>query len=119
MWVNVSASCEGALPLSNLLEIHLQKKSILCISLRVFFQSAMRGRGPFTLSVVDASVGNVVSVGLHVLLQVQVAGQSGVDVTNMLEEALGVVGVSLTSTNNERQSGALLLTPDIHSIVML
>ena len=68
----------------------------------------MRGGGAFTLSVVDASVGDVVSVGLHVLLWVQVAGPSGVVVINLLIEALGVVGVSLTSTNHDRQSAALL-----------
>ena len=45
---------------------------------------------------------------LHVLLPVQVAGPSGVDVTNILIEAEGVAGVSLTSTNCERQSAALL-----------
>ena len=74
------------------------------------------------MSVVDVvvgSVGGVVSVGLHVLLQVQVAGPSGVEVTNMLIEAVGVARVSLTSTNHKRQSAALLQAPDIHSNVML
>ena len=45
------------------------------------------------VDVVVGSVGGVVSVGLHVLLQVQVAGQSRVDVNSMLVEAVGVVGV--------------------------
>ena len=73
MWVNVSTSYEGALLLSNVLEIHLQQGSALCINLRVSFQSSMRGGGAFTFSVVDVvvgSVGGVVSVVLHVLLQV-------------------------------------------------
>ena len=94
--------CKGAVPLSSLLEICLQKGSILCISLRASFQSSVRGGGAFTLSVVDVvvgSVGGVVSVGLHVLLQVWVAGPSEADVSNMLIEAVGVVGVSLTSNH--------------------
>ena len=32
MYMNMSTSCEGALPLSGLLEIHLQKGSVLYIS---------------------------------------------------------------------------------------
>ena len=68
----------------------------------------MRGEGAFTLSVVDASLGSVVSVGLHALLQVWVAGPSGIDVMNMLIEAVGVVGVSLISTNHDGQSVDLL-----------
>ena len=50
----------------------------------------------------------MVSVGLHVLLQVWVAGPFGVDVTNMLMQAVEVTGAPLTSTNHERQSAALL-----------
>ena len=94
MCMNVSTSCEGTLPLSNLLEIHLQKGSFLCISLRVSFQSSVRGGGAFTLSLVDVVIGSagVVSAVLHVLLQVQMAGPSGVDVTNILLEAVRVVG---------------------------
>ena len=49
----------------------------------------------------------------------QVAGQSGVDVTNILIKAVGIAGVSLTSTNCERQSAALLWAPDIHSKLIL
>ena len=82
----------------------------------------MRGGGAFTLLVfhmVLTSVGGVVSVGLHVLLQVWVAGPSGVDVTNMLMEAVEVSGVSLTSANCVRQSAALSWAPDIYSKVML
>ena len=60
----------------------------------------------------------VVSVGLHVLLQVWVAGPSGVDVTNILIEAVEVAEDFLTSTKDERQSAALW-APDIHSNVML
>ena len=74
----------------------------------------------FTLSLVDAFVGSVSDVilaVLHVLLQV--AGPSEVDVTNVLIKAAGVAGVSVTSNNCERQSAALLQTPDIHSNMML
>ena len=71
------------------------------------------------VNVIVGSVGGVVSVELHVLLWVQVAGPSGVDVTNMLIEGEGFVGVSLTLTNHERQSTALMWAPDIHSNVML
>ena len=80
----------------------------------------MRGGDTFTLSVFDVVltfVGGVVSVGVCVLLWV--AGLSGVGVTNMLMEAVEVTGVSITSTNQERQSAALLQAPDIHSKVML
>ena len=66
------------------------------------------------VDVVVTSVGGVVSVGLCVLLQVQVAGPSGVDVTNMLMEAVEITRVSLTSTNCERHLAALLQAPDIH-----
>ena len=119
MWVNVSIPFECSLPLSNLLEKHLRKGSVPCISLRVSSQSSVSGGGAFTLSVVDASVGDVILVGLCVLLQLWVAGPSGVDATNMLIEAAGVAWVSLTSINYERQSAALLQAPDIHSNVML
>ena len=51
----------------------------------------MRGGGTCALSVINVYVGDVVSIGLCVLLQVWVAGPSGVDVTNMLIEALGAV----------------------------
>ena len=85
-------------------------------------QSSVRGGGALTLSVFNVdltSVGGVVSVGVSVLLWVQVAGPSRVDVTTMLMEALEVTGVSLTSTNHERQSTALFWVPVIHSKVML
>ena len=122
MCMYVSTLSEGVLPLSNSLEICLQKGFILCNSLRAFFWSSVKGGGIFTLSVVDVVVGSVSSVvlvGLHVLLWVWVAGPSGVDVTNMFIEVMGVVGVSLTSTNHERQSAALVWVHDIHSNVML
>ena len=82
----------------------------------------MIGGGTFPLSVFNMvliSAGGVVSIGLCVLLWVWVAETSGVDVTNMLMEALEVTGVFLTSTNHESQSAALLWGPDIHSKVML
>ena len=122
MCVNVSTSCKGAFPLSNLLEICLQRGSILFMSLRVSFQSSVRGEGAFALSLVDlasGSIGGVVMALLHVLPPVQVVGPPGVDVTSMLIEAVAVAGVSLTSTNDERQSAALWWVPDIHSNVTL
>ena len=61
----------------------------------------------------------MVSVGVSVLLWVQVARPSGADITTKLMEALEVTGVSLTSTNHERQSVALLHAPDNQSKVML
>ena len=48
-----------------------------------------------------------------------VAGLPVVDVTNILIEAVEVTGVSLTPTNHDRQSAALLWAPDIHSNMML
>ena len=82
----------------------------------------MRGGGAFPFSVFDVvltSLGGVVSVGVHVLLQMWVVGLYWVEVTNMLMEAMEVTWVSLTSNNHERQSAALLQAPDIHSKVML
>ena len=80
--------------------------------------------GALTIPVFDVtmdltSAGGVVSVGVSVLLQVWVAGLSGVDVTTMWMGVLEVNGVSLTSTNHDKQSAALLQAPDIHSKVML
>ena len=87
MRVNVFTSCEGTLPLSNLLEICLLKGSILCMSLGLSCQSSVRVGGVFTLSLVDvviASAGVVLAVLCVLLLVwVWVAGPSGVDVTNM------------------------------------
>ena len=84
----------------------------------------MIGGGSLTLSVFNVyvdltSAGGVAPVGVNVLLCMQVAGPSEVDVTTMLIGALEVPGVSLTSTNHDRQSSALLWAPDIHSKVML
>ena len=81
----------------------------------------MRVVGAFTLSLVDVAVvsAGVVLAVLYVLLWVQVGGPCGVVVTNMLIKAVGVAGVSLTFTNHERQSAALLQAPDIHSNLIL
>ena len=72
MCVNLFTSCVGALPPSNLLEIHLQEGSILCMSLRVSFQFAVRIGVVLTLSLIDVGVVfvDVVSAVLCVLLQV-------------------------------------------------
>ena len=64
------------------------------------------------------SVGVVLAV-LCVLLQVWVAEPLGVDVTNILIKAVGVAGVSLTSTIHERQAAALLQAADIHLNLIL
>ena len=93
------------LPLSSNFKIHLQKGSVLCISQRIgggdaFFQSVF--------DVVLTFVGGMVSAGVYVLLWVWVAGQSGVDVTKMLMEAVEATELSLTSTNHEMQSAPLL-----------
>ena len=76
--------------LSNLLELHLQKGSILCMSLKVSFPSYVRDGGAFTLSLADVVIGSagVVSAVLNVLLQVQVAGPPGVDVINISNKAV-------------------------------
>ena len=87
MCVNVSILCEGPLPLSNLLEIHLQKASVLCMSVTVSFLSSVKDGGAFTLSLVDVVVGSKSSVVLAILiglLWVQIARPSGVGVTKML-----------------------------------
>ena len=109
----MSATSEDALPLSSHFEMHLQKRSVFCISQRVSLWSSVRDGGALAVSVFDVDVvltsaGGVVSVGVSVLLQVWVAGPSGVDVTTMLMEALEVTGVSVTSTNHDKQSAALL-----------
>ena len=91
------------------------------MSLRVSFCSPVRVGGAFTLSLVDESVesaGEVLAV-ICVLLQLQVVGQSGKDITNILIKGVRVAGVSLTFTNCEAQSVALLWAPDIHSNAIL
>ena len=59
------------------------------------------------------------SVDVFVLLQVQVAGLSGVDAPTMLMQVLVGAGVSRTLTDWDRQYAALFHTPNIHSNVML
>ena len=116
--MKVSASWVGALSLRSYFKMHLQKGSIFCISERVFLQEDALAVSVFDVGVDLTSEGGVVSVDVNILLWVWVAEPSGVDVTNMLIRALEVTGVSLTSTNYERQSAALLWAPDIHSKVM-
>ena len=119
--VNVITLCEDALPLSNLLEIPLQKGSVLCMSLRVSFLFSARGRGMFTMSLVDGLVGSagVVLAVLCILLWVWVAAPSGVDVINILIDTVGIAGGYLTSTSHDRQSAGLLWAPDIHLKLIL
>ena len=121
MCADVFTLCEGTLPVNNLLENHLQKGSILCMSLGESFQSAVRDGGAFPFSLVDVGAvsAGVVSVVLHVLLWVLVARPSRVDVTNLLIKAVGVDGVPLTFTNHEKQSAALLQASNIHLNVIL
>ena len=80
MCVTVSISCQGALPLSNFLEIHLQKGSVLCMSLEVSFLFSVKSGGTLTMSLLDAVVASagVVLAVLCILLQVLVAGPSRV-----------------------------------------
>ena len=58
--------------------------------LSIFYASG----GAFTLALVDIFIGSagVVSAVLCLLLWVWVAGPSGVDVTNILIDAVGVLG---------------------------
>ena len=81
----------------------------------------MRVGGAFTLSLVDVDIVSVdvVLAVLCVLQWVQVAGPSGVDVTKILIEAVGIAGMSVTSINHERQSVALLWVSDIHLNLIL
>ena len=58
------------------------------------------------------------SVDVSIMLQVWLAGPYGLDVPTMLMGALETTGMSLTSTNHARQSGALLWAPDNHSKLM-
>ena len=106
--MNVSNSWKGALPLSRHFEMHLPKGSVLCISWNVLVISGERWQCIHFVSVwhVLTSVGCVLSVGLCVLLWVRIAGPSGVVVTNILMEAVEATGVSLISTNHEKQSSA-------------
>ena len=82
-------------------------------------QSSVRGGGASNLSVVVKSTGGVVSVALCALLWVLATEPSGVYATNMLVEAVEVAGVSMTSTNHERQSAAMLWVPNIHPNLIL
>ena len=73
----------------------------------------MRGGAALTVSAFNfdvdlKSAGGVVSVDASVLLWVQVVRPSVVDVTIILMEALEVTGVSLTSTNHDKQSADFL-----------
>ena len=47
------------------------------------------------------------------MLQVWVAGPFGEDITTMSMGTLMITGVSLTSTNHDKQSAALLQASDI------
>ena len=109
----MSASLDSTLPLISHFEMSLQKGSVFCISWKVSLWSSVRGGGALTALGFDVDLGltsaaGVASVGVSVLLQVQVAGPSRVDVTTMLMEVLEVTGVSLTPTNCDKQPAALL-----------
>ena len=117
-WVKVSNSWCGALPFNSLLEMCLQKGSVLCIC---SYASRWSAVSDFWVGVASwerwgtASVGRA-EVGFEVLwlwLLVLKAGLSLKEAVSMLMDV--VVGV----TNLERQSTALFLAPEIHSNVIL
>ena len=117
-WVKVANSWWGALPFSNLLEMHLQNGSVLCICSKASRCSAVNGFGVVvgsweTWCVVSGWGVEVVSEVFWVWLLAWKAGPSLEEAVNILIDVL--VGV----TNLERQSAALFLAPEIHLKVML
>ena len=124
MWIKVSASWWGILPLSNCLEMNLQSGSVFCICNKVSLWYFVRGGGAFTLVVSCGDgdgtlVGSVESINAFVMLQVQVAGPSSVDAATVLMRMLAAAGLLGTLTNWDRQFAVLFHVPDIHSKVML
>ena len=115
MCVNVFILFEVTLPLSNLLEIWLLKGSVLCMFLRVSFQSSVICGGVFTLPLVDVVVVSAVVISAVLLCFATGAASRTIwgRCNCILINAVAVAGVSLTSTNDERQS-AFLQAPDIH-----
>ena len=118
-WVKVSHSWWGALPFSNLLEMHLQNGSVFCICSTASTWSTVSGFGAVVGSweiwgVVSGCGVEVVLEGVFcVQLLVWKAGPSVEEAVSMLTD------VALGLTNLERWSAALLLAPEIHSKEML
>ena len=117
-WVKVSNWWCGALPFNSLLEMHLQKGSVLCICSNASRWSAvndfgvgvdswdMRGVGSIGRAEVESEV-------LWVWLLVWKAGPSFREAVSML------IDIPIGKTSLERQSAALFLAPEIHSNVIL
>ena len=119
-WVKVSNSWWGALPFSNLLEMHLQNGSVFCICSNASKWSAVSGLG-----VVVGSWeiwGDVSGCGVKVVLEELCCVQLLVWKTGLsVEETVSMVtdvDVETGFTNLERQSAALFVAPKIHSKVM-
>ena len=118
-WVKGSNSWWGALPFRNLLEIHLQNGSALCICSKASKQSAVSG---FGVVVGSWEIWGAASrCGAEVVLEEVYCVQLLVwKARPSVEEAVSMLtDVEMGFTNHERQSAALFLAPEIHSKVML
>ena len=125
-------SCSGAVLLSNLFMMHLQKGSVNCIS----FIEVFLGLFPQLLFVVSLLIivfevlplSKIVSCGGSFLVSLMV----GVFLVPLLVVTALTMFISVgfillgffwcflgSSTSRERQSAALFLAPEIHSNVML
>ena len=117
-WVKVSNLWHGALPINSLLEMHLQKGSVLCICSNASRWSAA---SDFGVGVASWERWGTASVGragvefevLWVWLLVLKAGPSLKEAVNMLRD------VVVSVTNLERQFVALFLALEIHSNAIL
>ena len=128
----VSNSCLGAVLLSNLFMIHLQKGSVDCIS---FTEVSLEL--PSLLLLVVSLLTSVLRV-LSVFMSILNGGCSSVSLTRVVLLVPLLVVTALTilismgfvpfgffwcfsgsSTSHDRQSAALFFTPEIHSNFML
>ena len=130
--VNKSASCYGALPFDNHLEMHLQNGSVLCIWSRASCLSAVRSFGAICWVVstvvksgatglmvdwvLEGAVSAVVWHWCEVLFLMLNASPPKFVAVSSLMVVLSLVH-NLTSL--ERQLAALFHAPDIHSNVIL
>ena len=117
----VFISCLGAVLLSNIFTMHLQKGSVNCIS---FIEVSL---GLFWLLLLVVSLSKIGSIGcgFSVSLSVSVFLIPLLVVTALtMFIRVGFVLLGLlwcfsgSSTSHERQSSALFLAPEIHSNVM-